>query len=84
MEEAFSHRLNLPILHRILLINYQKNMLPININFGRIIISIKVTIQPEQFYALLKENKDYPKSSQVNEKSFTNLYFSSRFTFMIQ
>jgi DegV family protein with EDD domain len=54
--------------------NYQINMLPININFGENHYLDKVTILPEQFYALLKENKDYPKSSQVNEKSFTNLY----------
>jgi len=54
--------------------NYQINMLPININFGENHYLDKITIQPEQFYALLKENKDYPKSSQVNEKSFTNLY----------
>ena len=54
--------------------NYQINMLPININFGENHYLDKVTIQPEQFYTLLKENNDYPKSSQVNEKSFTNLY----------
>lgn len=53
---------------------YQINMLPININFGDNHYLDKVTIKPEQFYTLLKENKDYPKSSQVNEKSFTNLY----------
>lgn len=54
--------------------NYQINMLPININFGDNHYLDKVTIQPEQFYTLLKENVDYPKSSQVNEKSFVNLY----------
>ncbi len=54
--------------------NYQINMLPININFGENHYLDKITIQPEQFYTLLKENKNYPKSSQVNEKSFTNLY----------
>ena len=54
--------------------NYQINMLPININFGENHYLDKITIQPEQFYTLLKENKDTPKSSQVNEKSFTNLY----------
>ena len=53
---------------------YQINMLPININFGENHYLDKITIQPEQFYTLLKENKDYPKSSQVNEKAFTNLY----------
>ena len=54
--------------------NYQINMLPINVNFGENHYLDKITIQPEQFYTLLKENKDYPKSSQVNEKSFINLY----------
>jgi len=53
---------------------YQINMLPININFGENHYLDKVTIQPEQFYTLLEENKNYPKSSQVNEKAFTNLY----------
>jgi EDD domain protein, DegV family len=54
--------------------NYQINMLPLNVNFGENNYLDKITIQPEQFYTLLKENKDYPKSSQVNEKSFINLY----------
>jgi DegV family protein with EDD domain len=49
-------------------------MLPINVNFGENHYLDKITIQPEQFYTMLKENKDYPKSSQVNEKSFINLY----------
>ena len=53
---------------------YQVNMLPININFGENHYLDKVTIQPEQFYSLLEENKNYPKSAQVNEKAFTNLY----------
>jgi DegV family protein with EDD domain len=53
---------------------YQINMLPININFGDNHYLDKVTIKPDQFYNLLKENKDYPKSSQVNEKAFVNIY----------
>jgi DegV family protein with EDD domain len=57
-----------------LLDEYQVNMLPININFGENHYLDKITIQPEQFYALLEENKQYPKSAQVNEKAFTNLY----------
>jgi len=61
-------------LSQYLIDQYQINMLPININFGENHYLDKVTIQPEQFYTLLKESKDYPKSSQVNEKSFTNLY----------
>ncbi len=54
--------------------NYQINLLPININFGENHYLDKVTIQPEQFYNLLEENLHYPKSSQVNEKAFTNIY----------
>jgi uncharacterized protein len=54
--------------------HYQINMLPVNINFGENHYLDKITIQPEQFYTLLEENKDYPKSSQINEKSFINLY----------
>jgi fatty acid kinase/fatty acid kinase fatty acid binding subunit len=54
--------------------HYQINMLPINVTFGDDHYLDRVTIQPEQFYNLLKENKNYPKSSQVNEKSFVNLY----------
>lgn len=53
---------------------YQINMLPININFGENHYLDKVTIQPEQFYSLLEENIDYPKSAQVNEKAFINIY----------
>jgi DegV family protein with EDD domain len=53
---------------------YQINMLPININFGENHYLDKITIQPEQFYSLLEENNFYPKSAQVNEKAFTNLY----------
>jgi len=61
-------------LDRELIDNYQVNMLPININFGDNHYLDKVTIQPEQFYTLLKEHNDNPKSAQVNEKAFTNLY----------
>ena len=53
---------------------YQINMLPLNVNFGENNYLDRITIQHEQFYALLKENIDYPKTSQVNEKSFINLY----------
>lgn len=54
--------------------NYQVNILPININFGDNHYLDKITIQPEQFYKLLDENADYPKSSQVNEKTFVNVF----------
>jgi DegV family protein with EDD domain len=54
--------------------HYQINMLPINISFGENHYLDKVTIQPGQFYKMLDECPDYPKSSQVNETSFINLY----------
>ena len=53
---------------------YQINMVPININFGENHYLDKVTIQPDQFYSLLDESPDYPKSSQVNESTFKSLY----------
>jgi hypothetical protein len=53
---------------------YQINMLPLNVTFGENNYLDRITIQNEQFYTLLKENKDYPKTSQVNEKAFINLY----------
>ncbi len=53
---------------------YQVNMLPLSIHFGENQYLDKVTIQPEQFYKVLNENTDYPKSAQVNEKAFSNLY----------
>jgi len=53
---------------------YQINMLPVNISFGENMYLDKLTIKPEQFYKLLDESPEYPKSSQVNEISFTNLY----------
>lgn len=54
--------------------NYQINMLPVNISFGDNHYLDKVTIRPEQFYKLLNESPDYPKSSQVNDSSFVSLY----------
>ncbi|MGE5421090.1 MAG: DegV family protein [Chloroflexota bacterium] len=53
---------------------YQVNMLPININFGENHYLDKITIQPEHFYRLLSECPDHPRTAQVNEKAFTNLY----------
>ncbi len=54
--------------------HYQINMLPVNISFGENNYLDKVTIRPEQFYHMLDEFPEYPKSAQVNELAFTNLY----------
>jgi len=53
---------------------YQVNMLPININFGESHYLDKITIQPDQFYSLLDQKSEFPKTSQINEKAFVNLY----------
>ena len=54
--------------------NYQINMMPININFGENHYLDKVTLQPEQFYSMLCEADNHPKTSQINENTFINLY----------
>ncbi|MGB8357434.1 MAG: DegV family protein [Bacteroidales bacterium] len=54
--------------------HYQIHMLPINLYFGDNHYLDKVTIKPDQFYTLLAESADYPKTAQVNEKAFENLY----------
>lgn len=53
---------------------YQINMLPLNLNFGDNHYLDKITIQPKQFYDLLECSKEFPKTSQINERAFTNLY----------
>jgi DegV family protein with EDD domain len=53
---------------------YQINVLPINLNFGDHHYLDKVTIQPDQFYDFLETNAEFPKTSQINEQAFTNLY----------
>ncbi len=53
---------------------YQINMVPINLNFGNSHYLDKVTIQPEQFYRLLKSSEEFPKTSQINEHTFLGMY----------
>lgn len=53
---------------------HQIYMLPLNINFGDNHYLDKVTITPENFYDLLETSVEFPTTSQINERSFTNLY----------
>lgn len=53
---------------------YQINVVPINLNFGDNHYLDKVTIQPDQFYGLLEKSSEFPKTSQINERAFTNVY----------
>jgi DegV family protein with EDD domain len=54
--------------------HYQINVVPINLNFGENHYLDKVTIKPEQFYDMLENNEEFPKTSQINERTFTNIY----------
>jgi DegV family protein with EDD domain len=53
---------------------YQIHVVPLNLNFGDNHYLDKVTIQPDQFYDLLETHAEFPKTSQINEQAFTNLY----------
>ncbi len=53
---------------------YQIHVVPLNLNFGDNHYLDKVTIQPDQFYDLLETHPEFPKTSQINEQAFTNLY----------
>jgi DegV family protein with EDD domain len=53
---------------------YQISVVPVNLNFGDNHYLDKVTIQPDQFYDLLETSPEFPKTSQINEQAFTNLY----------
>ncbi len=53
---------------------YQVHVLPINLNFGENHYLDKVTITPDLFYDLLDSSPDFPRTSQINERAFTNLY----------
>ena len=53
---------------------YQINVVPLNLNFGENHFLDKVTIKPEQFYEMLESNDEFPKTSQINERAFTNVY----------
>jgi uncharacterized protein len=49
-------------------------VVPLNLNFGENHYLDKVTITPDQFYDLLDQSPSFPRTSQINERSFTNLY----------
>ncbi len=53
---------------------YQINVVPLNIFFGDNHYLDKITIQPNQFYDLLESKPEFPKTSQINERTFINLY----------
>ena len=54
--------------------SYQIQMVPLNIFFGENHYLDKLTIVPEHFYRMLDESTYFPTTSQVNYKTFQNLY----------
>ncbi|WP_430934694.1 DAK2 domain-containing protein [Saccharicrinis sp. 156] len=53
---------------------YQINVVPVSLNFGHHQYLDKVTMQPHQFYDMLESHPEFPKTSQINEQTFVNLY----------
>jgi DegV family protein with EDD domain len=53
---------------------YQIHLVPLNLNFGENQYLDKVTITPDHFYELLENTPEFPRTSQINERVFTNLY----------
>lgn len=53
---------------------YQVNMITSNILFGENHYLDKVTIQPEQFYKLINEDTEYPRTFPENEKTYIDVY----------
>ena len=57
-----------------LLDHYQIHIVPLNLNFGDNHYLDKVTITPDHFYDQLESNSTFPRTSQINERAFTNLF----------
>lgn len=53
---------------------YQINIVPINLIFGKNNYLDKLTISPVQFYNLIESSGDWPSTSQPSEPVFTGLY----------
>lgn len=54
--------------------HFQVHMVPISLNFGESQYLDKVTVTPDQFYSMLDEQKEFPKSAHPNVKTFENIY----------
>jgi len=55
---------------------YQVHMVPINIHFGKSTFLDKRSITPDRFYRMLKEEEDFPSTSQAVMSDFLKLYTS--------
>lgn len=53
---------------------YQIHMLPLQLQVGRSAYLDKVTIEPDQFYNLLEESEEHPRTSQPQQEAAAALY----------
>jgi uncharacterized protein len=53
---------------------YQVHVVPVQLSFGDSPFLDKVTITPDQFYAMLDERSEYPKTAQPSPQAFESLY----------
>ena len=63
-------------LPRALLDRYQVHVVPVQLSFGDSPYLDKVTITPDQFYTMLDERPEYPKTAQPAPQAFESLYTS--------
>jgi DegV family protein with EDD domain len=54
--------------------DYQIHLIPQHVHFGESLFLDKVTITPDQFYTMLKTQKESPKSSQTGLATIENLF----------
>ncbi len=55
---------------------YQIHVVPVQLSFGDSPYLDKVTITPDQFYRMLDERPEYPKTAQPSPQAFESLYAS--------
>ena len=53
---------------------YQVHVIPVQLSFGDSPYLDKVTITPDQFYTMLDERPEYPKTAQPSPQAFENLF----------
>ncbi len=53
---------------------YQVHVVPLQVSFGDSPYLDKVTITPDQFYMMLDERREFPKTAQPSPQTFESLY----------
>ena len=55
---------------------YQVHVVPLRLSFGDTAYLDKITITPDQFYRMLDERREFPKTAQPSPQAFESLYAS--------